>query len=129
MVADINEWIDRLGRLPRRLCAAFAAACAQRVLRIYELDYDETNRAPHNAVELTWEYACGNNIDPARLAAAQDAASKATPNIEVEGDEYTAPMLACVSASYALDAAQDSTGASAARAASAARDAVDGFAE
>jgi hypothetical protein len=129
MVKDLSEWIDRLGHLPRRLCAAFGVACAQRVLRIYELDYDETNRAPYNAVELTWEYACGKNIDPARLAAAREAASKATPKLEIEGDEHTAPMLACVSAIYALDAVQDPTCASAARAASAAREAAESFTE
>src|SRR5688500_16085040 len=94
----------RLAALPHRLRVAFLAECAGRVLRIYEVDYRADNRAPHAAVELGWRFACGGTVTQAAAATVLPAAADATPNIEDEGDDLTAAMLASVAAICALQA-------------------------
>src|SRR5262245_7346721 len=105
MPNDDQTW--RVGRLPRRLRVAFAAGCAGRVLRIYELDYSQENHAPHVAVDLAWRFACGEAVSETAVAEALLAAADATPDVDERGDEFTAPMRASVSAICALKAIDD----------------------
>jgi hypothetical protein len=125
----LTDLEDDLEKLPHRMRVAFAVACASRVLRIYELDYSDSDRGPHQAIDTAWAYACGAEISPEKLSAVRQSVTAATPNIEAEGDEFTAPMLACVSAIYALDSMEDETTKSSLRASSTAREAVDCFTE
>jgi hypothetical protein len=100
---------ERLERLSHRLRVAFAAGCAGRVLRIYELDYSKENRSPHAAVDIAWRFACGEQIPEQTFSDTFDAAEDAIP-----GDEYSGPMRASLSAICALDAVEDPTAAAAA---------------
>jgi hypothetical protein len=59
---EMSDQAERLERLSHRLRVAFAAGCASRVLRIYELDYNRENRSPHAAVDVAWKFACGEQI-------------------------------------------------------------------
>jgi len=118
---------QRLGRISHRLRVAFAAGCASRVLRIYEYDYSEENRSPHAAVDVAWKFACGEQIPEQTFSDTLKAARDATPNIEEEGDEYSGPMRASVSAICALEAVKDPTARSAVGAATIALEAVGSF--
>src|SRR5262245_18271155 len=120
----MSNYTECLERLSHRLRVAFAAGCANRVLRIYELDYSKENRSPHAAVDVAWKFACGGQITEQTFAYTLEAATDATPNIEEEGDEYSGPMRASVSAICALQAIKDSTAKSASDAATYALEAV-----
>jgi Protein of unknown function (DUF416) len=123
----MSDYTERLERLSHRLRVAFAAGCASRVLRIYELDYSEENRSPHAAVDVAWKFACGERVPQRAFSDALEAAADATPDVDKEGDEYTGPMRASVSAIYALDAIKAPTAREARNAARAALEAVASF--
>jgi hypothetical protein len=123
----MSDYTERLERLSHRLRVAFAAGCANRVLRIYELDYNKENRSPHAAVDVAWKFACGGQIPEQTFSDILDAVIDATPNIEEEGDEYTAPMSASVSTICALKAIKDITARAASNATMHALEAVASF--
>jgi uncharacterized protein YjaG (DUF416 family) len=118
---------QRLERLSHPLKAAFAAGCASRVLRIYELDYSEENRSLHDAVDVAWKFASGEQIPKQTFSDTLEAVEDATPDVDEEGDEYSGPMRAGVSAISALKAVKDRTARSALDAALAALEAVGSF--
>ncbi|MCZ6679363.1 MAG: hypothetical protein O7E52_19195 [Candidatus Poribacteria bacterium] len=128
---DFAPYLERLScrleYLPHRLRVAFAAGCAERVLRIYELDYNATDCRPHAAVELAWKFACGEQVSTELITSTEAAVGDATPNIELEGDEYSGPMSASVSTIYALYAITDHTTKAASDAARCAIEAVQSF--
>jgi hypothetical protein len=123
----MSEVTDRLEHLSHRLRVAFAAGCANRVLRIYEYDYSEENRSPHAAVDVAWKFAAGEQIPEQTFINTLEAAEDATPNIEEEGDEYTGPASASVSAICALKAIEEPTARAAGQSASYALEAVSSF--
>src|SRR5262245_14072788 len=105
-----TELIGRLRQLPTHSRAGFAAGCAERVLRIFELDCDRTDRRPRNGLEVVWRFACGGPVDSVAVADAKEAVSEATPKIEEQGDHLTAAMAACIAVIASLDAIHDPTG-------------------
>jgi hypothetical protein len=123
----MNNIQQRLERLSPPLKAAFAAGCAIRVLCIFELDYSKENRSPHGAVDIVWKFACGERISEQTFSDTLEAVADATPNVDEEGDEYSGPMRAAVSAIFALKAVKDPTARSAADAAMYALEAVGSF--
>jgi hypothetical protein len=121
------ELLKRLERLPVRLRVAFAAGCADRVLRVFELDCDPADRRPRDGLKFAWEFACGGQVSSA-VDGARARVVEATPKIEERGDHLTAAMAACISVIAALDAILDSTPESATDAAFSALEAVQVFA-
>lgn len=89
MSGDIQQ---RLERLSHRLRVAFAAGCASRVLRIFELDYSSENRSLHDAVEVAWKFASGERIVEQTFSDTLEAVEDATPDVDEEGDEFSGPM-------------------------------------
>jgi hypothetical protein len=113
----------RLGRIPLRLRAAFAAECASRSLPIVAFQGRNDDIA-RRAVEFVWNLATTNRIDDESLVTIEQQVQAATPDIDREPG-LSATLMVYLAAGAALDAIVDSSGASAATAATCVVDAVD----
>jgi hypothetical protein len=114
---------NELDRLSHHMRAAFAAACAQRVLSIYKYTAqgDVIRRGPSVAIETAWSFAEGAEVDEKRIHYAKDEVNRAFPEPELGGG---ADHFAVAAAAYALDAIEDETAKSASLAAGRACDAI-----
>lgn len=115
-----------LDRASREVRAAFAAACAERVLIIFEIEMGESKQAPRQAVELTWQVALGADADNETVLAAREAVGDEMPDQDDEPGTTDA-LYAGQAAARALDATGDPKSDAARATASFARDAVEYF--
>jgi hypothetical protein len=92
---------EELPKLSQQQRCAFAAACAARVIPVVK-DYLTQDSLCEAAVEMTWEFACGERFDPA-------AARKLLDDLEVvveelyDDDEKGATLHAVNAAVFALE--------------------------
>ena len=124
----IENYTQRLSRLPHNLQTAFAAACAERVLRIFWA-YEETGSEspiPPAGVALAWQFAVEGNVTEPQAHLAGQSIGKVLPDLDVD-DAYTAQKDAGRSALYAVESILDKSGFSAAKAATRATQAVEGY--
>jgi hypothetical protein len=119
----MDEMQEELARLPLRVRVAFAAACAQRVLVIYEYTSqgDLIRRGPSVAIKTAWSFAVGEQVDENRIEYARTEVNRAFPEPELGGGS---DHFAVAAAAYALDAIEDETARSARLAAGRACDAI-----
>jgi hypothetical protein len=96
----------RLKRLPPRLQAAFAAACAERVLPIYADTWGGDDSYLRDALALVWRYAAGEDIDLDTAAEADEVVLDRMPSI----DEDNTAWQAARAVSFSLNALADTDG-------------------
>lgn len=109
-LGGIDTWrLDlaaRLSSLDRRRTAAFAATCAERLLPYYKAFEARTGwgdaDALRQAVDLTWEFTAGTELDKTIANSAIARCDKVTPDTEDFEDDLV---------SRALDAATTAAGA------------------
>lgn len=53
---------NRLDALPHHLRVAFACGSTQRVLRIYETEYNMEDKRLHKAIDILWQYIINQSI-------------------------------------------------------------------
>jgi len=115
-----------LAKLQKQKCVAFACACAEHVLPIYEKHFEIlSNRQQlasstnvRSTLELIWRCAFGEEVSSTELESADAASSAAIPRIDVDQSvEAEMSMAASVGVLEALDATK-SDGAGAAERAS-----------
>lgn len=89
---DRDELTVRLARLPTRLRAAFAAACAERQIQNYER-FLPNQVSEANILKLTlqkvWEDAEGNAVNPSELASLRDRCQSIIDDNDLDN---TAPL-------------------------------------
>jgi len=89
---DRDELTVRLARLPTRLRAAFAAACAERQIKNYER-FLPNQVSEANVLKLTlqkvWEDAEGNAVNPSELASLRDRCQSIIDDNDLDN---TAPL-------------------------------------
>jgi hypothetical protein len=95
---------QRLANLSPPLRIALGAACAERVLPVFETDYAPGDLRPRAAVDLAWNVAIGVSVQSATLSEARAAASDAMPSI----NESTAARDSCLTAICLIDVISES---------------------
>jgi hypothetical protein len=120
---------ERLDRLPRHLRTAFAAACAERVLPVYEFDgYEEDDDSLERASEIVWKAACGVRVEPRALDIMEQAVRDVTPSADDEPG-FGPSIYSALTVLGALQAVEDETSDSAKRAGWSERDAYASVAQ
>jgi hypothetical protein len=126
-----GEWmiwtLRKAGKMDKPMAVKIAVACAQRVLTIYEKK-NPGKLAPRQAIEaaLAWlENQTEENVEKARIAAADAAYAAAYAAAAAAYDAAYAAAAAAYDAAYAAAYAYDAAYAAAADAAAAAYAAVD----
>jgi hypothetical protein len=135
MASHSDRIAGRLARLPLPSRVAFAAACAERTLPVYEAD--DYPGAPagvaalRRAIGFIWRSLATGECPPEEARAVRDAAEAALPSREesADGGLYLPTTLAAITVLEALDTALADPSASAARVAQTSLDAFDAFFE
>jgi hypothetical protein len=126
---------ERLARLPAPCQVAFAAACAERTLPVYEADgYPGAAAglaALRPAVAFIWRTLAAGGCPPEEGRAVRAAVQAALPSRaeSADGGTYLPSSLAAITVLEALDVALGDPGASPARVAQSSLGAFDAFFE
>lgn len=108
---------------PRQRCA-FAAACAGRVLPVVR-DYLTQDTSCESAVEMTWQFACGEAFDPVAAKNLLDELEEVVEELH-DDDETGATLHAVNAAIFALESTVEPESEPAYIASCEAQDAADG---
>jgi hypothetical protein len=107
---EIDGLKRRLKNLPRRLRIAFTAFCVERVLPIFEnVYYESEGEQPQAAVYLAWRYACGEDVSPGQVTAAEQEIGDLLKVMNESGRVVDSAKQVCMAAIYLLDAIIDSS--------------------
>jgi hypothetical protein len=118
-----NHIGQQVAKLPNRLQVAYAAACTEHVLPLFE--HLRTSDIPRDALNLAWRYSCGGVAEQEALQKADRETSGVIPNIdEDQSAEAELSMASAVNVLETLDCIQDGSSDAAVRAASGAFNAL-----
>jgi hypothetical protein len=135
MVPRFGSLAERLARLPPQSRLAFAAACAQRTLPVYEADgypgADQGIAALRQAIDFIWRSLATSECPSDEGLAVRAAAEAALPSREEssDGGVFLPTTLAGITVLEALDCALAVPSASVGRVAQSSLDAFDAFFE
>lgn len=115
--------LRKVAKLPNRLQVAYAAACAEHVLPLFE--HLRGGEVLRKALEVAWRYAFGQDVPFEELRLADEAASAVIPHIDQDpSEEANLSMSAGVNVLETLDSVKDGSPAAAVRAATGALSAL-----
>lgn len=120
---------DKVDQLSKDQKIFFAFACVERVVQVFEYNYDETITAPREAVDNVIHMLAQDNLDIAIIDQAKKTLEKDIPNVERMGSEYQPSMTAGVAILYAIDSILISEKENVVNALEYALEAVDSFSE
>jgi hypothetical protein len=107
--------VRELRGLPNRLQVAYAVACSEHVLPLFE--EFRSSSAPREALKLAWEYARGVDVSALELKHAHQEAGNVIPHIDIdESQEAYVSMTAAESVLETLDSILDASVLAASRA-------------
>lgn len=87
---------DDLEKLPQKKKIYFTASCVERVVQIFEFNYDNTILVPRDIVEGIINDLILDNIDSSKAIKQKEILSDLIPNVDEMGSEFTPSMLAGV---------------------------------
>jgi hypothetical protein len=90
---------NRVSQLRHDVRIALGAACAERVLPVFESDYAPGEERPRIAVNLAWDVAIGIHVPSTILESARSGASAAVPPV----DSATVARKSCLVSVCAID--------------------------
>lgn len=95
---------DELIKLPREKQIYFAAICVERVVPVFEFNYDETIQEPRNIIANLIHSWVSADIDLPRITWQKAKLKTLIPDVDVMGSEFTSSMLAGTAMLYLCDA-------------------------
>ena len=94
---------DKLDELSKDQKIFFAFACVERVVQVFEYNYDETITTLRETVDKIIHMLAQDNLDINSIDQAKRTLEKEIPNVEKMGSEYQPSMTAGVAILYAID--------------------------
>ena len=95
--------IDELKKLSQKKKTYFAACCVERVVQIYEFNYDNTIVEPRNIIETIISDLVSDKPDTAKTAKQREILRDLIPDVDEMGSEFTPSMLAGVAMFHLLN--------------------------
>ncbi len=81
----------------------FITVCSERVVPVFEFNYDETIRDPREAIFEIRQMLLAKKINRSALDSLRNRVHRVIPNIDKMGSEFSPSMLAGVAILYAID--------------------------
>jgi hypothetical protein len=95
--------IEGLKILSQKKKIYFTTCCIERVVQIFEFNYDNTVLEPRNIVEDIITDLISDNLDSLKAEKQKEILSDLIPNIDEMGSEFTPSMLAGVAILHLLN--------------------------
>ncbi len=95
--------IDKLKKLSQKKKIYFATCCVERVVQIYEFNYDNTILEPRNIIENIINDLVSDKLDISKAEKQKEVLSDLIPNVDEMGSEFTPSMLAGVAILHLLN--------------------------
>lgn len=96
--------IAELNKLPWEKQIYFASICVERVVQVFEFNYDETIHEPRNIIADLIHSLVSDDIDISKIASQKEKLETLIPDVDLTGSEFTPSMLAGVAMLYLCEA-------------------------
>ncbi len=95
--------IDELQKLTLEKKIYFAAVCVERVVQVFEFNYDETITEPRKTINNLIYNLVSADTDISIISYQKEELKTLIPDVDTMGSEFTPSMLAGVAMLYLLD--------------------------